>query len=133
MTLFLNKKQQEQDQQMMMFRQGDILITQVDGNSIDHGKYSIIPDSKTVALGEITGHHHTFSDNSQVLLFKDKKDGKSANNNNLDDPTLIQVQSEMAELEHQEHNTILLPEGTYKITREVEYNPFTLQLQRTAD
>ncbi len=132
MILFFNHKKEQQEGGgggMMIFRQGDILITKVNSNNVDHSKYAIIPDSKTVALGEITGHHHTFNEQSQVLLFKEK-DKKSATS---DDPTLIQVQSEMAELEHQEHNTILLPQGTYKITREVEYNPFTLEIKRTQD
>jgi len=129
-----NNKEEEQQQKMMIFRQGDILITKV--NNIAGKKqeeaYSVIPNSKTVALGELTGHHHTFSEQSQVLLYKDKKSLSSAQQQQ-EEPTLIEVKSGVAELVHQEHNTILLPKGTYKVTREMEYNPFLGQLTRTAD
>src|SRR3982750_179110 len=123
--IFFNNKD-EQEEKMMIFRQGDILITKVN-NMIDNKKeYSLIPNSKTVALGELTGHHHTFSEQSQVLLYKDKK--SSSTQQEIEEPTLIEVKSSVAELVHQEHNTILLPKGTYKVTREMEYNPFLGQL-----
>lgn len=117
----------------MIFRQGDILMTRVKG--MEKKKYSLIPNSKTVALGELTGHHHTFSEQSQVLLYKDNSASSSSSQQQeqQEDPTLIEVKSGVAELVHQEHNTILLPEGTYKVTREMEYNPFLNQIQRTAD
>lgn len=124
--IFLKNSLKEQE--MMIFRQGDILITRV--NNINDKKYSLIPNSKTVAQGELTGHHHTFSEQSQVLLYKDEQQGQGQQQ---EDPSLIVVKSPMAELVHQEHNPILLPEGTYKVTRETEYNPFLNLIQRTAD
>ena len=89
---------------MKMYRQGDILIVEI----------SIIPDnlesskSNVIAEGEITGHCHRLDENSDVfvgptgdLYFEAKKD---------------------SDLVHDEHDTITIPEGTYKVIRQREYD-----------
>ena len=112
----------QQENQQLIFRQGDILFQRVSDLPKD---VSQIPNSLTVALGEITGHHHSFKTQSQVLLYK---------NGSSQDPTAVQVlEKEGAVLEHQEHLPLVLPEGVYEVKREQEYNPFTQQIQRTAD
>ena len=107
-----------------IIRQGDILFRQVN-KPVEEG-CEVLPNSKTVALGELTGHHHSFGGNDQMLVFKDKK----ARNNN--EPVAIQVLAP-AELTHQEHFAIQFEPGYYKIVREQEYNPMTKQLQRAVD
>lgn len=114
----------------VFIRQGDILLQQIDAGIIPAPSNMIpIQNSRTLALGEATGHHHTFTNpQQQVLLYRDMKNGKP------DEPELVQViAKEGAELTHQEHNAITVPEGTYKVVREQEYNPFEKALQRTVD
>ncbi len=106
----------------MILRQGDIVLIKI-SNEIDSLK---IPNSheheelvgeNVVAYGETTGHHHKFS-GGLVRLYR----GKEVNNNN--DPVMVSVESEHAILSHQEHLDIRIPRGTYKVIREITYDPF---------
>ena len=48
---------------MNMIRQGDVLLKKIDKPLIGLSKRK----DKTVALGEATGHHHTFTGHAQVF------------------------------------------------------------------
>lgn len=114
----------------VFIRQGDILLEQIDTGIVRApSNMTPINNSRTLALGEATGHHHSFTNpQQQVLLYRDAKNGKPT------EPELVQVVSEEgATLTHQEHKAIHVPQGTYKVVREQEYNPFLKQLQRTVD
>lgn len=106
---------------MVYIRQGDILFEKID--EVDKSKQKL--DTKTVALGEITGHSHSFEKQSQVLLSKRADE---------DVPTQLVVLDESgAQLTHQEHLPIQIPKGVYRIRREQSYNPFLKNIQRSAD
>jgi hypothetical protein len=106
---------------IMYIRQGDILFERID--NADNSKVKL--DTKTVALGEITGHSHSFAKSEQVLLSKRIDE---------DIPTQLQVLEEGgATLTHQEHLPIHIPKGVYRIRREQSYNPFLKNIQRSAD
>lgn len=111
-----------EDNKKIYIRQGDILFEKV---SRLEKTYQVL-DTKTVALGEITGHSHEFQEESQVLLYKD--DGEEM-------PTQLSVLDDSAPqgLTHQEHLSIQFPQGEYKIHREQSYNPFLRQIQRSVD
>lgn len=101
-----------------IYRQGDVLITPVDNIPTNLKK----TERCTLALGEVTGHHHSILDGNAVGYANDAK-------------SLAQyvrvTNSKGASLTHQEHDTIVLPEGTYKVHGQVEYTPE--RLQRVAD
>lgn len=105
---------------MLFIRQGDILFEKID--EVDSSKQNL--DTKTVALGEITGHSHSFNKQSQILLSKKVDE---------DVPTQLVVLDESAQLTHQEHLPINIPQGIYRIRREQSYNPFLKNIQRSAD
>ena len=106
---------------MLYIRQGDILFEKIEKE--DSGKKVL--DTKTVALGEVTGHEHAFSKQSQVLLSKKPDE---------DVPTqLVVLDKEGARLTHQEHLAINIPKGVYRIRREQSYNPFSRNIQRSSD
>lgn len=105
----------------LFFRQGDILFELMPEGKGDMNIEKL--DSKTVALGEITGHHHSFGKKDQVLLYKEI-DSDVPTNASLQAPSTIT---------HQEHLSIQLPKGEYKIKREQSYNPFLKQIQRSMD
>ena len=108
------------DNKKIYIRQGDILFEKVSG--IEKTQEL---ETKTVALGEITGHHHSFHKDSQVFLYKEPQEEM---------PTQAQVlDSSGPQLSHQEHLSIQFPEGEYKIHREQSYNPFLKQIQRSVD
>lgn len=106
------------------YRQGDILFEKIsDYSSTEFTELQKL-DTKTVALGELTGHHHSFKKNDQVLLFKKPEEEL---------PSLVTVFDGTSTLTHQEHKPIQFEKGVYKITREQSYNPFLKNIQRSRD
>jgi len=92
-----------------MYRQGDVLITSVD--SIPDGAKVLERDHLTLALGEATGHSHTITC-ERAELCEDVS--------TLERWMTLPTESEVI---HQEHDTITIPPGIYKVTRQVEYSP----------
>lgn len=99
------------------FRQGDVLVFKI---QVDTSK--LVETKKcTLALGEVTGHHHTI-----------KKGAKGfASNNKVTEAEYFEVEQALALLDHQEHETIKIPKGLYEKRIAVEYNP--LKLKRVVD
>jgi len=97
-----------------MYQQGDVLIkkvAQVEGKKLNH---------LTLAEGEATGHHHTITKGDAELYDKDGT-------------LYLKVQSDEAELTHQEHNTITIPKGDYVIGIVQEYDHFEEEARNVAD
>ncbi len=70
----------------------------------------------TLALGEATGHHHDL-----CVTTADPADWWKQGEG-LAEEKFIEV-SKPAEITHQEHATIRIPAGTYRVTRQREYSP----------
>lgn len=102
-----------------MFRQGDVLITRV--KSMPEKLRPVDNENNRVVLahGEVTGHTHSIASTDAVQYVDDSG------------ATFLEVTAAMAALEHQEHSTISLDQGTYKITRQREYSPEAIR--RVAD
>lgn len=92
------KKEQE------MFRQGDVLIVRVDSMPEETTKL----DHTVLAWGEITGHRHQVD----VGALFETKNGE-----------LYLRTEKFAKVKHEEHRTIKLTPGTYKVIRQKEYHP----------
>lgn len=105
------------------YRQGDILFEKISDNSLSTIESLQKLDTKTVALGEVTNHSHSFGNRDQVLLYKKPEEEL---------PSMVTV-LETSTLTHQEHKPIQFEKGVYKITREQSYNPFLKQIQRSID
>jgi hypothetical protein len=96
-----------------MYRQGDVLIIPV--ASIPKSVEPVARENGRVVLahGEATGHAHAIRD-QRAALFRD--------------PELMAVfmhvggDSAVA-LEHDEHDTIEIPAGDYRVIRQREYSP----------
>lgn len=102
------------------YAQGDIVLELVEdcvfkGNAVDRD-----PDGAVVlARGEVTGHRHAFY-GGNVVMFRDDALAR-------DMPAElyvghIRVRGDSAELRHEEHSTITLPKGTYRVRRQREYD-----------
>ena len=98
-----------------MYRHGDCLLKRVK----EIPKTARKVDGQTIALGEATGHHHTFKQES-VQLYKEQ------------DTTFIDV-VEPSSLEHQEHNVLQVSPGKYVLVMEREMNHFTEVIQQVQD
>jgi len=92
-----------------IYRQGDVLIMpvkKIPANLVRTKKV-------TLALGEVTGHHHSITTGDAV--------GFADQENSLAD--FFEITANSAELTHQEHDTISLPKGKYRKIIQVEYSP----------
>lgn len=102
------------------FRHGDIGFVPVDKVEKD---FKIKKDN-VLAWGEVTGHSHKIlpkTINDVVEVYENEK-GELA----------IKVNG-IAVIVHEEHKTIEIETGTYKIQREREYDYYQLQTRRVQD
>ncbi|NEP21194.1 hypothetical protein [Moorena sp. SIO3I6] len=89
---------------MQPIRQGDVIllpVDQINGQQLPH---------LTLAEGEVTGHSHRISDGVAQLYEK----------NGI---LYLQVLSETATLTHEEHQPIELPQGSWMVRIQREYEP----------
>ena len=89
---------------MQPIRQGDVIllpVEQINGQELPH---------LTLAEGEVTGHSHRISDGVAQLY---EKHGQ----------LYLQVLSETATLTHEEHQPIDLPQGSWMVRIQREYEP----------
>lgn len=95
---------------MQNYRHGDLPITPVtelNGTKITHhGSY-------VLALGEATGHKHIITAQPDMMDIYDIGNGMF----------MLDLRSE-ATISHEEHHTITLPPGKYRVGREREYDHF---------
>ena len=96
-----------------MFRQGDVLIIPVaklpaNLENVDRENGRIV-----LAHGEVTGHAHAIKD-QRAALFRDPKLAAIFMHVTGDAPVA---------LEHEEHSTIQVPPGDYRVIRQREYSP----------
>jgi len=89
---------------MQPIRQGDVIllsIQQTEGQKLPH---------LTLAEGEVTGHSHRISDGQAELY---EQDGT----------LYLRVFSETATLTHEEHKAIQIPQGSWMVRIQREYEP----------
>lgn len=104
-----------------MIRQGDILLIPVNENSVP-GEYEMRPLRKTIiGLGEVSGHTHTL-EKAQWLIDACEDLQQFAATGQSDNPVFVNVSKETS-LQHQEHDTLIVPAGVYEIRRQREYTP----------
>ena len=95
---------------MYQYRQGDVLLVPV--ASVPGGAKVVKREGGRTVLahGEATGHHHSFGSDAGVAL--------------LEVPTgerFLRV-TKAASLEHQEHTTIDVPPGVFRVIRQREFD-----------
>lgn len=101
----------------MLRRQGDIFILRVDGVP----SIAALQVDTVVAEGEVTGHQHRILDPQTAKLFRYRED------------MYLDVTADSAQLVHDEHGTILLERGTYRLWRQREYDPNPVWPQPDSD
>jgi hypothetical protein len=97
-----------------MYRQGDVLIVAV----ADLPASSVVPRTTrgiVLAEGEVTGHAHRIPSRSAQLF----RTEESARYLRVKGPAPVQ-------LEHEEHATVTIPPGVYRISIHAEYQPGAL-------
>ena len=101
-----------------MYRQGDVLL--IPAKSIPAGTKKVNREQGRIvlALGEATGHAHAVETLGAELFAGG-------------DARYLKVPSTGASLVHEEHGTIALPEGAYKVVLQREYSP--QEIRRVCD
>jgi hypothetical protein len=106
---------------MKMYRQGDVLITEV--KRVPKGLKPVPRENGRIVLahGEVTGHCHAIDSENALFLGADLEEMEDR---------FLRVEQE-CEVVHDEHDTITLPPGDYAIRRQREYAPEAIR--RVAD
>jgi hypothetical protein len=95
-----------------MYRQGDVLLIPIPTDDVPTGATDVPLERGRVILahGEATGHHHSFAAPSGGVQLLE-----------ADGERYLTV-DQRADLEHQEHDTIPVEPGTYRVIRQREYD-----------
>lgn len=97
---------------MTQFRQGDVFIEKVETIPGDVKPGKLDGHRIVLAYGEVTGHAHAIVAEEGIELFE------------KGDTLYLRVtKPEGADLKHEEHATITLEPGEYKVNRQREYSP----------
>lgn len=98
-----------------MYRQGDVLLIPISGELVPTDARPVPRDARgrlVLARGEATGHAHAVAAHDAELL---------ADPDDVDRRFLRIVSTGL--LTHEEHRTIPLPPGLYRVARQREYSP----------
>ncbi len=98
---------------MSVWRQGDVLIMQVEGDIQTGNEVKRENGKLFLAYGEVTGHAHTVEEKT-VAMF-----GDEANR--------VIVAAKPWVIEHQEHAPVELPAGTFRVIYQREYTPAAIR------
>lgn len=104
----------------MIIQQGDVVIESVNSIPGDCNPGQLKQGKIVLAEGETTGHAHRISEVAGVV-FKEK-DGMFY----LENKEELQVQ-------HEEHKTVFIPPGTWRVWRVREYDHFAEEARAVAD
>jgi hypothetical protein len=100
------------------YRQGDVLVEGV--NSIPKEATMIVDRENgrvVLAHGEVTCHAHAIADHGVTLRRVPTAPGVS----------YLEIAEALAMLTHQEHATVALPTGVYRVERQREYAPAAIR------
>lgn len=104
------------------YRQGDVLLIPIDKIPPRvHESVERVEGRLVLAEGEATGHAHTIVDESAELV---TPEGAA-------ELYLLVHGTKPVELVHQEHDTIPVEPGAYRVVRQREYTP--QEIRRVAD
>jgi len=109
--------------------QGDILLERigalpVSGEVVPAGEDGVT----TIAEGEFEGHSHAFK-RGKVTFYRDPLLARDIHDSRLY-VGHVNVESEEAVLEHQEHAAITLPQGSYQVRRQREFDRKEARIHR---
>ncbi len=93
-----------------MYRQGDVLLMQIEEMPKSAEESVADGDRIVLAYGEVTGHAHAVA-TTHAKIFADR------------DTRFLHVGENGASLVHEEHATIALEPGVYRIVHQREYVP----------
>lgn len=106
-----------------MFRQGDVMIVSCDAIPADLTPVERDNGRIVLAYGEVTGHAHAILDSEAMLL----------QGADLETRFLNVLAEGGVKLVHEEHSTVDIPAGTYRVIRQREYDLASGAVRQVAD
>ena len=104
------------------YRQGDVLIERV-GKILSTAIRQPTLPRIVLAHGEATGHHHALETSEPVDWWKEEdKDDRNRRLAGLTGKLYFSLPTG-GTVTHQEHDSIVLPAGNYRVSRQREYSP----------
>lgn len=97
----------------MKYRHGDLLVHQINKPDLRLVKQFVEDNDVVLLAGEATGHNHRLQGDFTLFRSNDTKEQGMG---------YFEVHGK-ANLNHEEHGVIDLPEGFYAIVRQREYTP----------
>jgi len=98
----------------MLFRHGDVMIEKVDRLPKEKRKSKHL----ILAHGEVTGHSHQIKEKDNATLYETPRD------------LYLKVTAREATVVHEEHASITLQKGVYRVWRQREYSPEEIRIIR---
>jgi len=93
-------------------RHGDLLFKSIAKSDMPKKSEMKKQEDNILALGEATGHKHVLVGNAQIFNTVDDKGVETK---------YLQVQEESV-INHEEHNTVVLPKNNYVMVQEREFD-----------
>ena len=114
-----------------LYRQGDVLL--VATTSIPDGTVPVKRENGRLVLAhrEVTGHHHSILDRDAELVAITASADTLVTADEAAELYLLVHGTEPVELTHQEHATVTVEPGVYRVVRQREYAPE--EIRRVAD
>jgi len=115
-----------------MFRQGDVLIVRM--NDLDVSKLEKVERETgdvVLAHGEATGHKHRIR--VPFVDLYERENGPPIVSERILHVRAVsanagEISDRIAKLLHEEHSTIEIPAGTYRVIRQREYTPEAIRM-----
>lgn len=101
--------------QRRLIRQGDVLLIPIEAAPMNVTAVERDQRGLVLAEGEATGHAHRILDESATLVTSEQ----------AAELYLLVHGTDPVELIHDEHDTLLVPLGAYRVVRQREYAPET--------
>jgi hypothetical protein len=100
----------------MLWRQGDVFIQAIKRIPAE-SRSSPMPHG-TLVHGELTGHSHRLASLDGATVFAGNAPGE----------LFVEVTGDDARVIHEEHATIMLPQGLFRVWRQREYSPEAIRI-----
>ena len=112
--------------QRKMYRQGDVLIMRIDDDTKVGAKVATEAGRVVLAHGEVTGHSHAIADRAATLFDLPIEHNVDTRAATLALDRIMRCRTTV-KLQHEEHATITLARGTYRVRIQREYSPEALR------
>ena len=93
-----------------IYRQGDVLFTRI--SKLPKGEQQKRQNA-VLAYGEVTGHSH-------AVALEDRVQAEVVD---IDGVPHLEVRGDLIRIVHEEHGTVEIPRGNYRVTIQREYSP----------